>query len=179
MSRRQEVPPRLRELAAQLAMPRPMRRGSLSERYVKCSKPGGTGRGSDLLVVAEVAIASILLVGAGLLLKSFVTLLDVELGFRPEGVVTWEIEAGGRYPERADRIAFHERVAREVRNLPAVASVGLSDTLPLGRNRSWGARAKGEAYEEDDYESGLPRMIDSAIYKRWVFRSLRPQFYRR
>ncbi len=40
MSRRQEVPPRLRELAAQLAMPRPMRRGSLSERYVKCSKPG-------------------------------------------------------------------------------------------------------------------------------------------
>ena len=115
----------------------------------------------DLLVVAEVAIASILLVGAGLLLKSFVTLLDVELGFRPEGVVAWEIEAGGRYPERADRIAFHERVAREVRNLPAVASVGLSDTLPLGRNRSWGARAKGEAYEEDDYESGFPRMIDS------------------
>ena len=129
------------------------------------SRGSSTGRDRtwvrDLLVVAEVAIASILLVGAGLLLKSFVTLLDVELGFRPEGVVAWEIEAGGRYPERADRIAFHERVAREVRNLPAVASVGLSDTLPLGRNRSWGARAKGEAYEEDDYESGFPRMIDS------------------
>ena len=40
MSRRREVPPKVRELASQLATPRPMRRGSLSERYVKCSKPG-------------------------------------------------------------------------------------------------------------------------------------------
>ena len=129
------------------------------------SRGSSTGRDRtwvrDLLVVTEVAVASILLVGAGLLLKSFVTLLDVELGFRPEGVVAWEIEAGGRYPERSDRIAFHERVAREVRNVPGVTSVGMSDTLPLGRNRSWGARAKGKEYEEDDYESGFPRMIDS------------------
>ena len=129
------------------------------------SRGSSTGRDRtwvrDLLVVTEVAVASILLVGAGLLLKSFVTLLDVELGFRPKGVIAWEIEAGGRYPERADRIAFHARVAREVRNVPGVASVGMSDTLPLGRNRSWGARAKGKEYEEDDYESGFPRMIDS------------------
>ncbi len=40
MSRRREVPPKVRELAAQLASPRPMRRGSVSERYVKCSKAG-------------------------------------------------------------------------------------------------------------------------------------------
>ena len=124
--------------------------------------PGGTGRGFGIYSSSPKSPSRRYCSSArALLLKSFVTLLDVELGFRPEGVVAWEIEAGGRYPERADRIAFHERVAREVRNVPGVASVGMSDTLPLGRNRSWGARAKGKEYEEDDYESGFPRMIDS------------------
>jgi predicted permease len=112
----------------------------------------------EVLVVAEMALACLLVVGAGLLLRSFATLLDVDLGFRPEQAVTWRIERGRRL-DIDERRAYYDRLLEKVRALPGVNSAGLTDTLPLGRNRSWSARARGVVYGEGEAPQAFPRMV--------------------
>ena len=113
------------------------------------------------LVVAEVAVACVLLVGGGLLLRSFVRVLDVDLGFRPDGAVAWQLDAGRDFPSDTARVAFYADVAARVAAVPGVQAVGLTDTPPLGRNRSWGIRAEGVVYEKGQGETAFPRLVDS------------------
>jgi predicted permease len=116
-------------------------------------------RGS--LVVSEVALACVLLVGAGLLLRSFVTLLDVDLGFQPEHAVAWRVDMAGRFSDGqgAEKVAFYERLVASFQAVPGVEAVGFTDTLPLGRNRGWGIRAKGVDYPKGG-PGAQPRMVD-------------------
>jgi len=111
----------------------------------------------ETLIVAEVALACLLVVGAGLLLRSFVTLLDVDLGFDPGGTAAWRIERVRG--EDAERRAFSARLLDRVRSTPGVVSAGLTDALPLGRNRSWTVRAQGEVYGEGDTPVAFPRLV--------------------
>jgi predicted permease len=113
----------------------------------------------EILVVGEVALALVLLVGGGLLLRSFLHVLDVDLGFQPHGVVAWEVEATRDYETRIERTAFYRDVADQVAALPGIDAVSFTDTPPLGRNRSWGVRALGVEYP-DGNPSAFPRIID-------------------
>lgn len=133
-----------------------------------------TGRSSEsrqtawirqTLVVSEVALACILLVGAGLLIRSFGRLLEVDLGFQPEKAAVWRIETGGRYADDAARNAFFDRLVRTVEAVPGVASAGLTDAIPLSRDRSWGMGAKGVTYPPGQYPLGHPRLIDHRYLK--------------
>jgi predicted permease len=133
-------------------------------------------RTREALVVAEVALACILVVGAGLLLRSFVTLLDVDLGFRPDRVVAWRIETGDRY-DRDERRPFFERLLEGVRTVPGVDSVGLTDSLPLGRNRSWAVRAKGEVYDEGELPQAFPRMVSSGYMETMGIRLISGRYF--
>jgi putative ABC transport system permease protein len=91
------------------------------------------GRTPRLLVVAEVALALVLLFGAGLLLRSFSKLLDVELGFDPEGLVILETElAESRYPEPARAALFYDQLLGRIEALPGVESATMIDILPFG-----------------------------------------------
>jgi predicted permease len=129
------------------------------------SRGSSQGRGGtrirEALVVSEVALACVLLVGAGLLLKSFLTLMEVDLGFRPDKAAVWRIEIGQRYSDFAERNAYYERLVRRIETVPGIESLGLTDALPLGRNRSWGVRAKGQVYEKGKAPGALPRIVDS------------------
>jgi predicted permease len=113
------------------------------------------------LVVAEVAVACVLLVGGGLLLRSFVRVLSVDLGFRPGGAAAWQLDAGRDFPNDTVKVAFYTDLAARVSAVPGVEEVGLTDTSPLGRNRSWGIRAEGVVYEKDQGQSAFPRLVDS------------------
>ncbi len=93
------------------------------------------------LVVSEIAFACVLLVGSGLLIRSFLRVLDVNLGFRPDHAVAMRID-----PKRENRNANLDEVLRLVRALPGVESAGLTDVLPLGSNRSWTIGAKDKVY---------------------------------
>lgn len=120
-------------------------RGNLQDAL----KDGGAGmsrgrrheRVRSTLVVWEVALACVLLVGAGLLLRSFVRLLDVDLGFAPARVAALPVEIadGGK---RAQRGPVVQQMLERVRALPGIEAAGISDMLPLDRNRSWGLAAK-------------------------------------
>jgi putative ABC transport system permease protein len=122
-------------------------------------------RARKALVVSEVALACVLLVGAGLLIRSFKRLLEVDLGFRPEQAAAWRIETGQRFQNNAQRVAFFNELVRSVEAIPGVESVGLTDTLPLGRNRSWTVRAKGETYPDGQVPIAFPRIIDHGYLK--------------
>lgn len=120
-------------------------------------------RGSRLregLVIAEVALAAILLVVGGLLLRSFRNVTDVELGFRPAEVTAWQVNAARRFESLAEATAFYDQVADSVRAVPGVLSVGLTDAVPLGRNRTWGLSAPGRTYDGEESFSAFPHMID-------------------
>jgi predicted permease len=95
------------------------------------------------------------------LLRSFVGLLDVNLGFRPEGAMMWQVDAGRSFPNDTARIAYFENLVNRVRDVPGVDAVGLTDTPPLGRNRSWGIQAKGVVYDKGEVPTFFPRLVDA------------------
>ena len=92
------------------------------------------------LVITEVALACVLLVGAGLLLRSFAKLIDVELGFRPENAVTVRIDPTARFASRAMRAPYYDEALRQLRATPGIISVGFTDVLPTAFNRRWCVR---------------------------------------
>ena len=96
------------------------------------------------LVVAEVALAMILLAGAGLLSRTLVELYAVDAGFEPKGLLTLEAQATGpKYDTRAALFAHHDRLREAVLAVPGVESVGIASQLPLGGNMdTYGIRAQ-------------------------------------
>lgn len=124
------------------------------------SSEGGSAWIRSTLVVSEVALACILLVGAGLLIRSFLRLLEVDPGFRPEQAAAWRIEMSPKYQTSAQQDAFYEEIVHQVEAIPGVESVGLTDALPLGRNRSWGIQPKGQTYTPETFPVAFPRLID-------------------
>jgi len=129
---------------------------------LKDSSRGSTGRRTwirNVLVVSELAFACVLLVGAGLLLRSFVRVLDVDLGFRPAHAITLRVDPDASYDTREKLLAYIDEVLRRVRALPGVESAGITDALPLGKNRSWGVRAKGTVYERGRSVSAFVRIV--------------------
>ena len=84
------------------------------------------------LVVAELSLALVLLIGAGLLIKSFYRVLSIAPGFVPERVLTLTVSlTDSSYPKPEQRRAFFTEVLRRVESLPGVRSVALADSLPL------------------------------------------------
>ena len=97
------------------------------------------------LVVAEIALAAVLLVGAGLLVRSFIQLLDVQLGFEPTRAVAARIELQGQVPPE-QQAALRTELVRRVSGLPGVEAAGFTDALPLDRNRTWNIYVEGHQY---------------------------------
>ncbi len=112
------------------------------------------------LVVSEVALAFVLVVGAGLLIRSFARVLEVDLGFRPERAAAWRIDTGQKYTTPAQRVAFYERLVQGVEAVPGVESAGITDALPLSRDRTWGVAARGVVYPRGQLPLAHPRLID-------------------
>jgi putative ABC transport system permease protein len=116
-------------------------------------REGGRGGGPGvrlrrlrhLLVVLQVALALMLSVGAGLLTRSFVKLSQVHLGFRTEGVTSFQVHLpGARYGDPEDRVRFYGRFFDQVESLPGVQAAGAISKLPAsGRYHDWGFRIEG------------------------------------
>jgi len=111
------------------------------------------------LVVSEIAFACVLLVGAGLLIRSFLRVLEVDAGFRPERAAALRVDPNSSYRTQAQQNAYFSDVLRRVREVPGIEAAGLTDTLPLGKNRTWGADEKGHIYPKGQYPSAFPRMV--------------------
>lgn len=117
------------------------------------------------LVVSEIALACVLLVGAGLLIRSFLRVLDVDMGFRPERAAALRIDPNSSYKTQEQQNSYFTEALHRVMDVPGIEGAGLSDSLPLGHNRSWGVAAKGVQYTPETYPIGFPRITSEGYFR--------------
>jgi putative ABC transport system permease protein len=143
-------------------------------------KEGGRGGGlhgrclRNALMVSEVALAIVLLIGAGLLIRSFVKLLDVDPGYRAENLLTARIALPPRYRDNSQRAQFYERILQRLTALPGVAAVGATSHLPLtGYNMGATLRVEGRSLQPGEREPSAPVARVNPDYFRTMGISLR------
>lgn len=175
-------------------------RPDLQEALKTGGKGTGAGAGSSrlrsLLVIAEVSLTMVLLVGAGLLVKSFWQLLQVDPGFNPQNVLTMQVSLPrSDYPENAKTVSFYRQLLPSIESTQGVEFAGIINNLPLGgvningpfqiENRDSGGYggfrivshnyfhameiplAKGRYFTEQDTENSLPVVIiDQKVAER-------------
>jgi len=123
--------------------------GNLQESLKDTSAGSGQSRKHErtrsILVVTEVALACMLLVGAGLLLRSFMHVLDVDLGFQPARAAAVRVEYDDSVPgdktgdlSRQKRTVIFQEILRRIGQIPGIEAAGFVDYLPLSQNRAWG-----------------------------------------
>jgi predicted permease len=140
---------------------------NLQEALKDGGRGAGEGRKHDrarsTLVITEISLACVLLVGAGLLLRSFLHVLDVDLGFEPNraAAVSVDYDDGGNPAKRA---AIWQEIVSRSSAIPGVEATGISDNLPMSRNRSWGIAAKGQEKPKDSDFVGVFVYIVSPGY---------------
>ena len=122
----------------------PAMRGAMAAALKEdATRSAGSRRGQRLrtgLAISEIAIALVLLVGAGLLVKSFVRVTQVDPGFVPDRILTAQLSLpGARYPDAAATVAFWQRLLERARALPGVTSAGLISSLPMSGTMSAGS----------------------------------------
>jgi putative ABC transport system permease protein len=134
-----------------LATTKPELTEALKEGGRGSSAGAARNRLRNALVVGEVALALVLLVSAGLLIKSFTRLQNVSPGFNPHNVLTMELSLPKvKYPEQKDVVAFFQETIRRVSRLPGVETVACADILPLsGTNSDSSFAIEGQQLRKD------------------------------
>jgi putative ABC transport system permease protein len=131
---------------------------------------GGGGRMRSALVVGEVALALVLLAGAGLTIRSFAALTAIDLGFDQSHVVTMRVSLpNARYPEPDRWIAFHRELLRRASAIPAVDAVGLNSAVPL---------EGGGSESEVRYEGQPPPRSVNQEATTCLFQATTPEYFR-
>jgi predicted permease len=135
----------------------------------------GAGRGSsggkehrwfrNGLVVCEVAFACILLVGASLLIQSFLRVLEVNPGFQPERAAALRIDPSFRIASPEQQNAFIDDVLHRTRSVPGIVSAGIADVLPLRDDRSWVVTAKGQVYAKKQQPEAFIRVVRDGYFE--------------
>ena len=138
---------------------------SLKDSHRGSSQGRGHAWTRNSLVVSEIALACMLVVGAGLLIHSFLRVLEVDMGFHPESAVALRISPGGSLPARDQRNAHINDILSRVLAIPGVSAAGLSDSIPLGHNRTWWAGVKGRAYAPGEVSLAFVRIVSDGYIK--------------
>ena len=142
---------------------------SLREGMQDASRGSSGGRRHawirDGLVVSELAFACILLVGAGLLIRSFLRVLDVNLGFQPERAAALRIDPSFRISSFAQQNAFIDDALRRARSVPGILAAGITDVLPLRDDRSWGVSGVGQVYEKGHQPEAFIRVVSDGYFE--------------
>lgn len=134
----------------------------------------------DGLVVAQVTISLALLIGAGLLWRTLVSMGKIEPGFEARGVLVFELSLrdGDRYRGPADRARFVHRLEERLSSLPAVEAIGLVGSLPLsGAVWTQPYGRGGEAVEEWSANRADFRMVTSGYFRAMGTRLLAGRYF--
>jgi putative ABC transport system permease protein len=126
-----------------------------------------TNRTRGLLVIVEVALALVLLVGAGLLMQSFVRLQQVALGFDPRDVLTFNVAMPADSNTSPQQIAgFYQQLTERLRALPGVVNASVVFQLPLsGSGATTGLTIEGQPTHPSDRPDGVIHMVDPEYFR--------------
>jgi predicted permease len=117
------------------------------------------------LVVSEVAFACALLVGAGLLMRSFLRVLDVNLGYQPERAASLRVDPSFRFENPEQQNSFFDEMLRRTRALPGIEAAGVADLLPFGGDRAWQVTGKGQVYPRDHHPEAFMRVVSDGYFE--------------
>jgi putative ABC transport system permease protein len=139
---------------------------SLKETGSKASEGKQRRRARNVLIVTELALAQVLLVGAGLLLMSYFRVSQIDPGFNAERVLSAKIApAASKYPDAKSRVQFYSRVLDRLRSLPGVSSAGMVMNLPLsGASMNRGFQAEGRPEPKPDENVSMDYQVVSHDY---------------
>ncbi|HEY6389211.1 MAG TPA: ABC transporter permease, partial [Candidatus Acidoferrum sp.] len=149
--------------------------GTLKETGQSTSAARGTRRLRQILVVSEMALAVLLLVGAGLLIRSFQHLLEVNPGFQPQHLLSMRLSPPTKaYPDGAPLQAFYQQVLDRVRTIPGLQSAGAVSELPLSDSYS-----SGSTFFEQTSVTDLPRYapMNNLPYTEIDYRTVVPGYF--
>ena len=133
----------------------------------------------SLLVVLEISLALVLLVAAGLMIKSFARLVNIDPGFNPDNLLTIKLNLPeSRYSGREQQAVFYEQLLERIKALPDVDSVGATSRLPLGGGDSWKSFSiEGQPEPPPGQERNAAFRVISPDYFRSMKTSLREGRY--
>lgn len=161
--------------------------GQLGAGRFEALKDGGRNRGGSrrtalarqALVVLQLGLAVCLLVGAGLLLRSFITLQNQSPGFDGTGVVTARFDLPrSTYPERPERVAFIDRSLQALAAIPGVQQAAFVSNLPFGGS-VWQSsyNIEGREFPVGQTPHGMPRMVDDHYFDALQIKLLRGRVF--
>src|SRR5215213_3734088 len=136
-------------------------------------KEGGRGVGTgrrhnrlrSLLIVSEIALALILLIGSGLMIRIYFKLRDIDLGFNPDNVLTLQIALpGARYRDAATKTNFYRELLGRVKAIPGVAMVSAAQAPPLGSTTTDPVYFEGQPVPPSGQEPFIRQNIVTADY---------------
>ena len=152
-------------LAPALQVPAYQLREGLQDAGRESTGSTRPSRLGDGLVISEIALACILLVGAALLIQSFLRVLDVNMGFQPERAAALRIDPSFRITTLAQQNVFIDDVLLRVRAIPGITAAGITDALPLREDRSWGVAAKGQVYANGHTPEAFVRIVSDGYFE--------------
>jgi putative ABC transport system permease protein len=118
------------------------------------------------LVVAEVALSFVLLVGAGLLLRSLNAILDAPRGFETANILTAYVSLpAARYPDSTRQVAFFEEAVARLSRIPGVRSVAVTSSLPIEGGVDGGVAIPGSSYGPDDRPTAEKRVVSPNYFE--------------
>jgi putative ABC transport system permease protein len=144
---------------------RPNLNESLKEGRKGTSSAGLRNRMRGVLVIGEVALSLILLIGAGLMLRSFAAMLRDDFGFKPENVLSFDLLM--HWGQGSNVRNFYDRVLKRLETLPGVTAAGASDALPMGGNQNALIKLAGPTPSEK-----IERLIDFRVVTPGYFKAI-------
>ena len=152
--------------------------GALLREGTRSSASIGGLRIRNTLLVLEVALSIVLLVGASLLLRSFVRLTHVDPGFRPEQVLSFSVGLPQtKYPQDAHKIAFFDRLDERLHAMPGVRAVGMVQTIPIRADYLLSFSIQGRPSEPGKEPSANYRAITPGYFEALTIPLLRGRLF--
>jgi predicted permease len=148
---------------------------TLKETGQSTSAARGTRRLRGTLVVSEIALAMLLLVGAGLMIRSFQHLLEVSPGFQPQHLLSMRLSPPAKtYPDGAPLNTFYQELLNRVKAVPGVQAAGAVSELPLSESYS-----SGSTFVEQTSVTDLPRYapLNNLPYVEADYRMAAPGYF--
>jgi putative ABC transport system permease protein len=144
---------------------------SLKEGRKGASSAGLRSRMRGALVIGEVALSLVLLIGAGLMVRSFAAMLRDDFGFKPANVLSFDLMMHWDYGWRSDGWngvrKFYDRVLERLETLPGVTAAGASDALPMGGNENALIGVAGPTPSEK-----IERLVDFRVVTPGYFKAI-------
>jgi putative ABC transport system permease protein len=139
---------------------------SLKDAGSKASEGKQQRRTRSVLIVTELALAQVLLVGAGLLITSYIRVTQTDPGFSSEQVLTAKIApAASKYPDAKSRVQFYSQAIEQLQNLPSAVSVGMVMNLPLsGSSMNRGFKVEGRPDPKPDENVSMDYQVINRDY---------------